>query len=333
MASLVVILTGLLAVMAAPATARAAALPGTRVSASAFSAPSRTGPPFSLVADRQLENGPTYDGLAVGVPVATEAATEVGEEGGSALQDLAENCLTAGGQSFSAGSQVVLASGATVAISQLWPGTQVLATNPQTGKTQAETVDKVWVNHDTALMDVVVRTAAGTGTIDSTAHHLFWDLTTKAWTEADHLQAGDRLWTPDGQLAAVARLVPVPGSEDMWDLTVANDHDFYVVTVNTAILVHNCPAGENPFAAAGRAAHAAQDYGPGWAKEVTLENGQRVDAINMDEQAIAELKPDNLAAITRGANQLSGYIDQAQAQFGGDWSGYVVTYDPADFLP
>jgi hypothetical protein len=172
--------------------------------------------------------------------VATEATTTVTEEGGSTLEDLAASC---GGESFSAGSQVVLASGASVAISQLWPGAQVLATDPQTGRTQAETVNKLWVNHDTDLMDVVVQTAGGTGTIDSTAHHLFWDLTTKTWTEADQLRAGDRLWTPDGQLATVVRAVTIPGVENMWDLTVANDHDFYVITLGTAVLVHNCPMG------------------------------------------------------------------------------------------
>ncbi len=128
-----------------------------------------------------------------------------------------------------------------MAISQLRPGAQVLATNPQTGSTQPETVQAVMVNHDTDLMDVVVDTAEGEGTIDSTAHHLFWDLTTRAWTQADQLPSGDKLWTPDGQLAMVARLLTVPGSQEMWDLTVANDHDFYVVTVDTAVLVHNCP--------------------------------------------------------------------------------------------
>ncbi|MGD1052671.1 MAG: PKD domain-containing protein, partial [Candidatus Dormibacteria bacterium] len=172
---------------------------------------------------------------------ATEAGTEVAEEGGDAAEDGA-NCLIAGGESFSAGSQVVLASGATVAISQLRPGAQVLATNPQTGRSQAETVQAVMVNHDTDLMDVVVNTAQGQGTIDSTDHHLFWDLTTRKWTEVDQLRTGDRLFTPNGQLATVARLVAVPGSEEMWDLTVANDHDFYVATVDTAVLVHNCPS-------------------------------------------------------------------------------------------
>ena len=132
-----------------------------------------------------------------------------------------QNLVSCGGQSFSAGSRVVLASGATLAISQLRPGAQVLATDPQTGKTQPETVQAVMVNHDTDLMDVVVNTADGQGTINSTAHHLFWDLTTQKWTEADQLRIGDRLFTPDGQLATVARTVVVPGAEDMWDLTVA----------------------------------------------------------------------------------------------------------------
>ncbi|MGD1052670.1 MAG: polymorphic toxin-type HINT domain-containing protein [Candidatus Dormibacteria bacterium] len=143
-------------------------------------------------------------------------------------------------ESFSAGSQVVLASGATVAISQLWPGARVLATDPQTGMTQPETVAAVGINHDTDLMDVVVQTAKGQGTIDSTAHHLFWDVSTKAWTAADQLRTGNRLFTPNGQPATVSRLIGIPGAADMWDLTVANDHDFYVVTVDTAILVHNC---------------------------------------------------------------------------------------------
>jgi hypothetical protein len=31
----------------------------------------------------------------------------------------------------------------------------------------------------------------------------------------------------------------------MWDLTVANDHDFYVDILRTAVLVHNFPA-EDP---------------------------------------------------------------------------------------
>jgi RHS repeat-associated protein len=184
------------------------------------------------------------DGAELGE--ATDATAVATDEGSSLADDLTS--VPCGGQSFSAGSQVALASGSTLAISALRPGTQVLATDPQTGKTQPETVQAVMVNHDTDLMDVEVNTAQGQGTIDSTAHHLFWDLTTKAWTDADQLQSGDQLWTPHEQLATVARTVTVPGAEDMWDLTVASDHDFYVVTVDTAVLVHNCPMTDsNPL--------------------------------------------------------------------------------------
>ena len=32
----------------------------------------------------------------------------------------------------------------------------------------------------------------------------------------------------------MVRTVAIAGAEDMWDLLIANDHDFYVVTVDTA---------------------------------------------------------------------------------------------------
>jgi len=51
---------------------------------------------------------------------------------------------------------------------------------------------------------------------------------------------------PDAARPAGVRTVTVPGAEDMWDLTVANDHDFCVVTVNTAVLVHDCPLTGGP---------------------------------------------------------------------------------------
>ena len=65
---------------------------------------------------------------------------------------------TPGGESFTAGTKVLLASGAAVAISHLKPGEKVLATNTKTGKTSAETVTAVLVHHDTDLYDLTVRT-------------------------------------------------------------------------------------------------------------------------------------------------------------------------------
>ena len=52
---------------------------------------------------------------------------------------------------FSAGTRVLLVSGAATPISQLKPGDQVLATNVKTGKTSPETVKAVILEHHNDL--------------------------------------------------------------------------------------------------------------------------------------------------------------------------------------
>ncbi|GAA4174190.1 toxin C-terminal domain-containing protein [Gryllotalpicola koreensis] len=189
-----------------------------------------------------------------------EQAAEEGSEFAAAEETLTQDeadaaeeeeaAAACGGESFTPDTQVVLASGAVVAIDQVTPGMKVEATDPQTGKTSARTVQKIWVNHDDDLMDVNVKDAQGhASTVHATAKHLFWDQTKKAWTLANHLAPGDRLRTDDGTTATVASTHAVPGTADMWDLTVQGDHDFYVQLTpevlagagSAAILVHNCP--------------------------------------------------------------------------------------------
>jgi hypothetical protein len=139
---------------------------------------------------------------------------------------------------------VTLADGREIPISRVEVGDMVLATDTTTGITKAERVTALWVNHDADLMNVTVESSSGTSTIDSTQHHLFWDLTTHSWTQAENLIAGDRLETPSGVMASVVSTALIPGAAYMWDLTVDNDHDFYVAvsaSSPTAVLVHNCP--------------------------------------------------------------------------------------------
>jgi len=193
----------------------------------------------------------TADGTAdlVSDEVADQAAEEEGAEASEEVADQAPRC---GAQSFTADTEVQLANGAKIPISQVRVGDMVLATDTATGKTQAEPVTTLWVNHDDDLMDVIVKTANGTSTIKSTQHHLFWDLSTHAWVQADDLSAGATLKTPNGATATVVATTVVPGAADMWDLTVNNDHDFYVVVSagsQTAVLVHNCPANANNYRA------------------------------------------------------------------------------------
>jgi len=56
--------------------------------------------------------------------------------------------------------------------------------------------------------------------------------------------------------------------------------------------------------------HQEWDYGPGFEKEFTLENGKRADAVNLETREVVELKPNNPRAIARGTAQARGYAEQ-----------------------
>jgi hypothetical protein len=187
-------------------------------------------------------------GAVVGLFDAGDAAADAADAGDAAAQDNPSSCL--GGNSFTAGTLVLLASGKTAPISGLKPGDKVEASDTKTGKDQAETITAVLVHHDTDLYELTVKTAHGTEVIHTTSNHLFWDPSLDhGWIPAKYLKPGMHLKTPDGQTAVVVG-GSVPAAHDgwMWDLTVPgnNDHDFYVVVTTTvAVLVHNCPTGDS----------------------------------------------------------------------------------------
>jgi hypothetical protein len=184
-----------------------------------------------------------------GTTEALEPAMGTIEESADGLAEDIESDLCEGGQSFSAGTKVLLASGAAIAIDTLRPGDRVLATNTKTGKTTAETVAAVLVHHDTDLYDLTVKTSHGTEVIDTTSSHLFWDPYLDKWVTANKLSKGEHLKTPDGTLAtADGGITPKRHDGWMWDLTVPgnNDHDFYVETAEGAVLVHNASSAYVP---------------------------------------------------------------------------------------
>jgi RHS repeat-associated protein len=154
---------------------------------------------------------------------------------------ITEATALACGQSFTPETKVVMADGSTKPLDDVKVGDKVEATDPATGKTSAQTVTKVWVNHDTDLMDVIIKAGGKTSVIHATQHHLFWDVTRHAWTDAQNLKPGDGLHTDNGgTIATVVSTTVVPGAADMWDLTIQTAHDFYIVAAAASVLVHNC---------------------------------------------------------------------------------------------
>jgi hypothetical protein len=98
-------------------------------------------------------------------------------------------------------------------------------------------VTAVGVHHDDFLILIV-----GGQRIVTTAEHPFWDVSDGAWEPAGQLSRGDELLTADGHLARVDVLETDAGAGATYDLTVAEDHTFYVGV--GAVLVHNRTCGQ-----------------------------------------------------------------------------------------
>jgi len=153
--------------------------------------------------------------------------------------------------SFSPDTRVVMADGSTKKIEDIKVGDNVLATDPETGKTGARTVTALHVNQDTELTDVTIRTPDGsTIVLHTTQHHPFWDSTSGTWVDAWQLRPGQTLrhaqgaagTTSDGLVTVVA-VRSFTGSEWMNNLTVAIDHTYYVLAGKIPVLVHNTSCG------------------------------------------------------------------------------------------
>ena len=192
------------------------------------------------------------NGLAGAQDLLSSLTSKASQLASKILGDDSElDALECGGNSFTAGILVLTASGALVPISALHTGEKVAAGDTSTGKKKVETVDSVLVHYDTDLYDLAVDTPEGKQDIQTTANHLIWDLTTHQWTQAAKLHNGDRLLAANDTTAtAVGGTTPADTQGWMWDLTIDNLHDFYVVAGDTPVLVHNsdCPRviGNNP---------------------------------------------------------------------------------------
>jgi RHS repeat-associated protein len=143
--------------------------------------------------------------------------------------------------SFTPDTRVLMADGSTKPIAEIRVGDLVLATDPATGETKAETVTALHNNRDRAFADVTVGGPGSTAVIHTTAEHRFWDESHHTWIVAAALSVGDALHAPSGAAVPVADVRTFPGLRYMRNLTVAEIHTYYVLAGATPVLVHNTP--------------------------------------------------------------------------------------------
>jgi RHS repeat-associated protein len=138
--------------------------------------------------------------------------------------------------SFTPDTPVLMADGTQKPIKDIRVGDKVLATDPETGRTSAQTVAATIVSvGEKNLVDLTI----GSVTITATANHPFWLPTHHKWTPASEISSGDVLQTPNGTQFLATTTHPRTATLKVHNLTTTGEHTYYVLAGNTPVLVHN----------------------------------------------------------------------------------------------
>jgi RHS repeat-associated protein len=272
------------------------------------------------------------------------AAESAAADDAAAVSEAGPGCPAT--HSFVASTSVQLASGTTKPISTVKAGDTVLATDPQTGQTRPEKVQKVIVTRtDEDFTDLTISSPKANSPpqkLTTTWHHPFWDATHHQWTDASKLTPGTKLRQPDGTTATILATHNYHHHAVTYDLTIADLHTYYVLAGTTPVLVHNnngasCPIevtidkATHPESAqhiedaqaAGHPDVLTIDRGGARAnRKASLKGSPKVPGKQLDEYPPAMFKeggagasvraidgPDNGGAGARIGNLLRGYAD------------------------
>jgi YD repeat-containing protein len=138
--------------------------------------------------------------------------------------------------SFDGDTQVLMADGTTVPISDIRPGDLVQATDPATGEHGPREVTDTWV-HEDKLVDLHLD---GGLLVSTTEDHPFWNHTDQRWQPAATLDPDDQLVTSTGDTVTVNGFDPTSARLDAaYNLTIDGIHSYYVVAGANEVLVHN----------------------------------------------------------------------------------------------
>ncbi|MER6007438.1 polymorphic toxin-type HINT domain-containing protein [Nonomuraea angiospora] len=146
--------------------------------------------------------------------------------------------------SFVPGTLVVMADGSRRPIEEIRVGDEVLATDPATGETAAKKVSALINSSGTKnLIKITIKAGdkgnAGPQAVIATAQHPFWVPSRQEWVDATYLQSDAWLRTPAGSWIQITDVKRWTAPQQVYNLTVADLHTYYVVAGNASVLVHN----------------------------------------------------------------------------------------------
>ena len=128
-----------------------------------------------------------------------------------------------------------MADGKEEPIADVKVGDKVLATDPQTGRTEARSVAAL-IKHSGKHTMVDLRLDDGS-TIRTTDHHPFWDATTRTFTNAIDLHVGDQVLSDHGRTLVISGEHVYDRSLTAYNLQIDGIHTYYAGS--TPVLVHN----------------------------------------------------------------------------------------------
>ncbi|HUY56151.1 MAG TPA: polymorphic toxin-type HINT domain-containing protein [Candidatus Nanopelagicaceae bacterium] len=165
------------------------------------------------------------------------------------------------------------ATGST-AIDRLRVGDVILSENPTSGKVEPERIQAVI---DDGVKPLIALDLSDGSTLRVTASHAFWvdggsGLRGAGWLEAGQLQPGDHLRTVRGAEVMVLRVRWNVGNAEVYTLTVATDHTFFVGS--DGVLVHNAGGLCNVMNGAAAETYLRYITGGRSVRLVALVNGQ-----------------------------------------------------------
>ncbi|SDY42005.1 RHS repeat-associated core domain-containing protein [Micromonospora pattaloongensis] len=147
--------------------------------------------------------------------------------------------------SFAPGTSVVMADGTTKRIEEIQVGDTVLATDPNTGETDAKPVAATIVGKGAKNLVQITTDNDGddgqaTGTVIATDKHPFWVPELGQWRDATELAPGQWLQTSAGTYVQITAIGRWTQTAQVYNLNVADIHTYYVLAGSTPVLVHNC---------------------------------------------------------------------------------------------
>ncbi|WP_328677965.1 toxin C-terminal domain-containing protein [Streptomyces sp. NBC_00322] len=148
--------------------------------------------------------------------------------------------LLSGCKCFLAGTDVLMADGSTKDIEDIEVGDEVLATDPETGKSGSRKVSRlIRTEDDKYFNELTIATDDGPQKLIATHEHPFWSPSEKRWVEAGQLQPSATLLTDDGTTVTVTNNRAFTKHARTYNLTVEDLHTYYVLAGKTPVLVHN----------------------------------------------------------------------------------------------